>query len=71
MTPSVEAPMRRSLSTSCAERAHMRGPEAPGDGDSVVSRTAVPKTTYSTFDGSPRKPLAVISIPITASAPAN
>ena len=70
MTPNVSAPMRRSLSTSWPDSAHIRGPEPRGRA-SVVSRTAVPKTTYSTLPGSPRKALAVISMPMTASAPAN
>ena len=44
--------MRRSLSTSWPESAHIRGPTgASVHGASVVSRTAVPKTTYSTLPG--------------------
>ena len=70
MTPTVSAPIRRSLSTSWAGSAHIRGPERPL-GASVVSRTAVPNTTYSTLFASPTNPFVVISIPMTASAPAN
>jgi hypothetical protein len=70
MTPSVSAPMRRSLSTSWPDNAHIRGPERVRSAG-VLSRTAVPNTTYSTLLGSPRNALAVISMPITPSAPAN
>ena len=73
MTPSVSAPIRRSLSTSWPESAHIRGPDRRerSPDPSVVSRTAVPNTAYSTLPGSPRKALVVISMPMTASAPAN
>ena len=54
MTSNVSAPMRRSLSTSWPESAHIRG-RGPSRPASVVSRTAVPNTTYSRLPGPPSR----------------
>ena len=70
MTPNVSAPMRRSLSTSWPESAHIRGPEPSARREGRFAHGG------AEYDDTRRCPvrrenaLAVISMPITASAPA-